>query len=209
MQKPIGRALQAWCPGGRTAQNAARASRFMTRSVASMAPAAVPISVMPEVVRASKPRLRRGGRLEPQGVLQSSIVGRYFFLPTDFLVLVWRGMKFAFRNWWRVAIVASVAIVGHYAFGAGVEGIAFLGFLAVLFAWDVDGRVSIGAGLSCLVLIVVMQALIQSGVLLLFETSTETVAVWAYYFLVIGVAKQLVDLVREGRAVHRKENPPA
>ncbi len=135
----------------------------------------------------------------PQGMLQRSIIGRYFFLPTDFLLLLWRGIRFAWRERLRVASVSIVAIVAWYGMGAGVEGTAFLAFLAAVFAWDLDGRVSIGAGLACLVLIVVLQALIQSGVLLLFEESTETVAVWAYYFLCIGVLKQLVDLVREGR----------
>lgn len=184
----------------------AKEAEVVTASIAS-----VPVKPVRKTVKIPQPPYSAGADTPkrmvltspPQGILERSIVGRYFFLPTDFILLLWRALKFAVRNWWRVAIVATVAIVGWYGLGAGLEGMVFLGFLAAMFAWNLDGRVSIGAGLACLVLIVVMQALIQSGVLLLFETSTETVAVWAYYFLCIGVAKQLVDLVREGRSKNR------
>ncbi len=153
-----------------------------------------------ETVRGVIPLAEGADATRGKGLLERSIIGRYFFLPTDFLLLVWRMLKFAWRNWRQVAIVSIVAILVHYIFGAGLEGVVFMGFLATVFAWDLDGRVSIGAGLACLILIVILQVLIQSGVLLLFEESTETVAVWAYYFLCMGVLKQLVDLVREGRS---------
>lgn len=158
-------------------------------------------------VRIPQPLSPKGGKSvkrkvltqAPRGILQRSLIGRYLFLPTDLLVLAWRFAKFAWKSRMRVAIVATVATVGHFLFGAGVEGMLFLAFFTTVFAWNLDGRVSIGAGLACLVLIMLLQALIQSGVLLLFDESTETVAVWAYYFLVIGVLKQMVDFVQEGR----------
>lgn len=82
----------------------------------------------------------------------------------------------------------------HYLFDAGEETLFFLAFLVVLFRWRLDSRVSIGAALACLVAIPVSLILFQIRWWPAGEAWAETFAVWAYYFLAMGVLRQIVEL---------------
>lgn len=84
-----------------------------------------------------------------------------------------------------------------------VEGIVFWIFIVVLFYWKLDSRIAIGAALGLLVLIPFMLWLHSIDILIYGEIWAERVAVWVYYFLVIGVVKQIVEYKQE-----QKKSPP-
>ena len=83
----------------------------------------------------------------------------------------------------------------HYFWDTGEETLFFLVFIAVLFRWRVDSRVSIGAALLCLIAIPISLVLFQIHWWFAGEISAEKIAVWAYYFLAIGVTKQIYEMV--------------
>ena len=71
-----------------------------------------------------------------------------------------------------------------------------------IFYWKIDSRVSIGFALGGLVAIMILLALSGGGIApswrwgdnittLHFDALAEVVAVWVYFFLVIGVVKQI------------------
>jgi hypothetical protein len=98
-----------------------------------------------------------------------------------------------------------------------------LGLLLASLVGLVDGRVSVVAGLVCIaacpiLLIAERQAWLQQSVMVQYYACTmglctlkdvaDTVAIWAYYFLCIGVVTQIAQLVlAKKRATGERKQP--
>lgn len=76
------------------------------------------------------------------------------------------------------------------------ESVFFWIFAWWIFWWNRDARISIGFALLGLILIPILLEFERRDRSLFAEGEAETVAVWVYFFLVIGVAKQLWDHFR-------------
>jgi len=86
---------------------------------------------------------------------------------------------------------------------ASSESLFFLAFTLGMFRWRIDARASIGLALACLIAIPISLALFQSHWWIMGEWWAERLAVWAYYFLAIGVAGQIAALTRAPRTTPR------
>ena len=65
--------------------------------------------------------------------------------------------------------------------------------------WHLDSRVVIFLALICMITIPILLALANKNILFYGDAWAETVAVWAYYFLVIGVVRQIFEYRSEGK----------
>ncbi len=84
-----------------------------------------------------------------------------------------------------------------YGLHASPEVVFFWGFVLVLVYWRQDGRFALACALACLVMTPVFLELGQGGWLLYGKKWAEQTAVWTYYFLCIGVGKQIFDMLLE------------
>ncbi len=75
--------------------------------------------------------------------------------------------------------------------------IFFWVFSFSLFWWNIDGRVSIAFALAFLITIPILLALHQYADMSGTEAWAEVVAVWVYFFLAIGVMKQVWEMAWE------------
>jgi hypothetical protein len=136
--------------------------------------------------------------------------------PSDFLITpmdVIRGIRHVVRHlgWYDLIGLVNLVcllLILQQLLGFSVESLFFWGFGFALFYWRRDGRIAVGLGLLCLVAVPLLLALGQPGILIYGEAWAEQMAVWAYYFLIIGVGKQLVDLGVD-RFQSRKNQPAA
>ena len=96
----------------------------------------------------------------------------------------------------KLAVVCIGSISLLLIFKWQIESIVFLAFFATLFLWNLDSRISIGLGIACLVGIPVLTLLFRWSIYFGGDYWSQRVAVWAYYFLAIGVIKQVVDFIR-------------
>jgi len=101
-----------------------------------------------------------------------------------------------------VGLLVILGVAMHFGLHWHAEGIFFWLFFASLFYWKIDSRVSIGLALAGLVLIMILLALSDAGIApswrwgdnittMHLDALAEKVAVWVYFFLVIGVVKQI------------------
>lgn len=101
-------------------------------------------------------------------------------------------------------IVGAVIIFLIFIFtmqflGWEIESIFFLIFFFSLFYWNLDARISIALALLCLVACPILLFLSDSYILLQGEEWAEQAAIWTYFFLFFGVAKQIWDFRKEGK----------
>ena len=93
-------------------------------------------------------------------------------------------------------LTASILLCAAFAlWDMREETLFFLSFIAALLRWRIDSRLSIALALLCLIAIPVSLVLFQARWWLGGEAAAETIAVWAYYFLSIGVIKQIIELI--------------
>ncbi len=78
----------------------------------------------------------------------------------------------------------------------GADDIFFWAFALWILWWDRDARISIAAALAGLVVIPILLALEARDIAVWDDGAAETVAVWVYFFLAIGVGKQIWDMRR-------------
>jgi high-affinity Fe2+/Pb2+ permease len=120
----------------------------------------------------------------------------YFITPAD----LWRMIRrFRTRDVLGV-IVALLLIFGIPTISTlSLEESFFLIFLIAMFFWRIDSRVSIGLALACLVLAPIFLYGIGGASIAtasLGNDGAHALAVWAFYFLSIGVIKQIWELRR-------------
>jgi hypothetical protein len=87
-----------------------------------------------------------------------------------------------------------------------VEILFWILFIA-MFAWNIDSRVALAGALVFLTIIPLFTIFDRLGLLPQGETLSESIAVWVFYFLAIGVLKQLWDTVLESKKVKVAERP--
>lgn len=101
----------------------------------------------------------------------------------------------------RILILPLLAIGLFFFTDFGIDDIFFWVFAVWLFWYDRDARLPIAAALAGLVVIPILLALEARGITVWDDSSAETVAIWVYFFLVIGVAKQIWDMRKERNQV--------
>ncbi len=74
--------------------------------------------------------------------------------------------------------------------------ILFLSFFISMFWFDLDSRISIGGALLFLILIMIILLFGQIFAFSKSESLAELFAIWVYYFLAIGVIKQIFEFMR-------------
>lgn len=91
------------------------------------------------------------------------------------------------KDWIKIAIVSIVLIFALYEKVGIIESI-ILGYGLISFLFVVDSRIAAGMALLCLVF---------CPIFLIFkkEVLAETIAVYAYYFLIIAVVGQVIEYV--------------
>jgi len=93
----------------------------------------------------------------------------------------------------RIWIFLVFLAVLRWKLHISIEGLIFWSFIIILFYKKWDSRISIGLALACLVTLPVLLSLFNYRILLMGDIWAERVAVWAFYFLSIGVMKQIVE----------------
>ncbi len=126
----------------------------------------------------------------------------YIFTPKDAWKL-FRKLFFVVKKSTKRDVVGGVLFV-VIAFGLfhfanfTFEGVFFWLFFFVLVFWNLDSRISIGAALVGLIIVAILNAMSNRGTSFVVGWD-EKVAVWVYFFLVIGVAKQMIEFKMESR----------
>ncbi|PID52291.1 MAG: hypothetical protein CR972_02340 [Candidatus Moraniibacteriota bacterium] len=97
-------------------------------------------------------------------------------------------------------VVFFCVIIGLFVFTELTSiDIFFWTFFLSLFYWHIDSRVSIGGALACLLAIPVLLIAENNFGYINGGVWAEEVAVWAYFFLVIGVVKQIYEYIWESK----------
>ena len=115
-----------------------------------------------------------------------------------------------FWSWLHYTDFIGVSILGLYffvfsrLFGAPAEPLIFIGFILAIIYWGMDSRVSIALALACLVIMPILLILFNKDILVNGEIWAEQAAVWAYYFLVIGVVRQIFEYQRDAKKEKKK-----
>lgn len=134
-------------------------------------------------------------------------ITEYLFTPKD----AWKGILYlaknaTFRDLLGVLLLPVVFVGVHYIIGWSLEAGIFWMFIVSMWYWRIDSRVAIGAALVCLVIIPLLLTLFRQEIFLTGEYWAERVAVWAYYFLVIGVVRQIFEYIKEQRQAKPDSN---
>ncbi len=101
------------------------------------------------------------------------------------------------RDYVGAGLVVLVVALGTVVLS--FEGGAFLAFATALFYWRIDSRFAITCALVCLILIPVL-LILSKFMFVITDATAERVATFAFYFLSIGVIKQIWEYSREAKA---------
>lgn len=127
----------------------------------------------------------------------------YLIMPKDIFIGIKKFFIVMKKSSWRsligLGLVIVLAIIMRVYFDFHIESIVFWLFFFILMFWNLDSRISIVIALGGLVIIPLLLYLGQRDILLTGEDWAENVAVWVYYFLVIGVVKQIWEFQKEKR----------
>lgn len=133
-------------------------------------------------------------------------VKNYLITPKDIYLGVKHIFKKAsFNDLIRLAVVLIFLVIFKLYLSLSLESIFFLLFIIVLFIWKLDSRVSISFGLAALICCPILLILSNQQIMLTGEYWAEKFAVWAYYFLCIGVVKQIIEYIQDNRKKRNQE----
>jgi hypothetical protein len=129
----------------------------------------------------------------------------YIITPID----LYRGMlyliKIAKKKDWIIFIILSSAFLFTKNYlGWESDSSLFFIFLMAIFLWDLDSRISIALALACLIIVPFLLAIDEKLIISELKDWAEQFAVWAYYFLVIGVLKQIWDFKKENASANNE-----
>lgn len=128
-------------------------------------------------------------------------LSEYLFGPQDFWLLIrWayrRARGFSRMTWLKLGAIFLVELILLFGTEFGPQGLFFWGFVLATFLFDWDDRVPITFALAGLILIPFLLILKQYTALILADLWAEEVAVWVFFFLVIGVVRQAYEIWRE------------
>ena len=119
----------------------------------------------------------------------------YFITPRDLSKLLRSLMHISGRNLLKIFSLGIFCFVLKY-FGISVENGLFVVGLLIVFLWNIDARLPIGSALAMLIAIILVLLVGPHTEFINETTWPEAMAVWVYFFLVIGVAKQIFDHAR-------------
>ncbi len=131
------------------------------------------------------------------------IIGNYIITPANsipdrfLLKVISTPLKHIFGILFILFVIILLSITTNFT----SVGIFFSAFIFSFFYWNIDGRFSIGLALLSLIGIVVLKILIIYTDLVPSEKWPETVAVWAYFFLAIGILKQIWEHLKISKDV--------
>lgn len=135
----------------------------------------------------------------------------YILTPYDFyrgiLHLIGEIKKAGPKDIIGLAVLTILFFIFKYYLAWQTDSSLFMIFWIALFFWNLDSRISIAGALVCLAACPILLILFEKNILLFGEEYAEQSAVWAYYFLVIGVTKQIWEFKRE--SAEEKEEPEA
>lgn len=126
-------------------------------------------------------------------------VGKYVVVPKNSIFGVFLTKLFTppVKHWLGVSFILALVLYLFIATGLSSVDIFFITFIFSTFFWNIDGRISIGLALLCLIAIMALTVLASYAGAESAKGWSETVAVWTYYFLVTGVLKQMWEHFRE------------
>lgn len=130
----------------------------------------------------------------------------HILVPKDILILArsfWRWSHYT--DWLGILALGLYIFVFGYLFTLPAEPLFFIGFILAIIYYEMDSRVSIALALVCLVTIPILLSLFNKNILYQGEIWAEQVAVWAYYFLVIGVVRQIFEYRADAKAEAKKK----
>lgn len=107
-----------------------------------------------------------------------------------------------------VILVIITFLITLFIFHFGIYGLILWPFITALFWWNIDSRLPILFALILLILIMVLSAIKQISFINadIKESFLENIAVWVYFFLVIGVFKQIIECKTEGNCSSDEED---
>lgn len=111
----------------------------------------------------------------------------YFLTPEE---LTRKLQTFTRRDLIGLEITWALGLLGAWFinFEAGI----FIAFIFALYYWHIDSRKSFGLALACLLMVPVILFIAEfSGVVT--EEMATAVATWGFYFLIIGMTKQIYE----------------
>lgn len=122
----------------------------------------------------------------------------YIFTPIDLYKAVLYLIKKAKRKDWIIfsALVLAFLFTKNYL-NWQLDSSLFFIFLLAVFFWNLDSRIPIGLALICLIIVPFLLAIDEKLIVSELKGWAEQFAVWAYYFLVIGVIKQIWEFKNE------------
>ncbi len=122
----------------------------------------------------------------------------YILTPLDlYRTVLYILRRITLRNVAEVFVLMILFFVFKYHLDWQTDSSLFMIFWIALFYWNLDSRISIGMGLICLISCPVLLYLSENYGLIMGEVWAEQMAVWAYYFLVFGVTKQIWEYRKE------------
>ncbi len=139
----------------------------------------------------------------------------YILTPMDLYHGIRALLKLSLMGWVRLILVVGAYFVARH-YGASIIDAGFITFLVVTFTYDIEARIPLSLALGALILIVLILTLGPHTEFINETTWPEPIAVWVYYFLAIGVLKQMKDVLGGERGkellnavMHPREIPVA
>ncbi|MBU3978222.1 hypothetical protein KJ980_02025 [Patescibacteria group bacterium] len=131
----------------------------------------------------------------------------YILTPKDLLSGFLRLVKKATlkENAGMIALLVSFFLLTHFYLQWQIDSCLFLIFFFALILWDLDSRISFAFALVCLIFCPFLLAFENNFIYLDLKNWAEQFAVWAYYFLVIGVVKSLIEYKQENKEQNENE----
>jgi len=125
-------------------------------------------------------------------------IKNYILTPSD----IYKGALHLVERVGLKDIIGLVVLLGLFFvfqnyFEWQADSSLFMIFWIALFFWNLDSRISIAGALVCLVFCPILLILENNYGFVMGEIWAEQSAVWAYYFLVIGVTKQIWEFRKE------------
>lgn len=107
-----------------------------------------------------------------------------------------KNLKFVIAN----LLIIMIILVSHFVFHAEdlQTFIAFISLIPIFAVLKIDGRIPVAYAIILLILAAVVLGL--SGD----ENLADTIAIYVYWLLVVGVACLLIEYIREERKIRRR-----
>ena len=99
------------------------------------------------------------------------------------------------KNFFAIVVILGGTIGMYFGFDWTIESGFFCFFAIISYVVKWDARISIAAALACLISIMFLT--IYGEYEIIDKDLTEKIAVWAYFFLVIGVFGQIIEFLWE------------